>query len=143
MFNFIDYYLNYTAEAESPTEFWKWSAIATLSAILKNNVFIEYSIGSVFPNLYVILYSDSGVARKAAPCKFAGKLIQLIGNTKFISGRASMQAVVRELAQTHATEKGIISEATGILYSEELSAFAVRDPATIPLLTDLYDPHEN
>lgn len=143
MWNFIEHLIETTKEAESPTEFWRWSAISALSAVLRDNVVLDCPIGAIFPNMYIILFSDSGIARKAAPCKFAGKLVQHVGNTKFIAGRATMQAVVRELGRAYTNERGdIIQGAAGLLYSEELSSFVVDDPASIPLFIDLYDYHE-
>lgn len=143
-FNFINYLMEYTKDAESPDEFWRWAAISTLSATMRSNVFVKCSIGTIYPNMFIILFSDSGIARKAAPCKFAGRLIQEMNATKFINGRASMQAVVKELSLASTNEKGnLISGASGLLYTEELSSFAVQDPASIPILTDLYDYHES
>jgi len=142
-FNFIDYYLDYNKEAESPESFWRWSAITCLAASLRNRVYLEWHQGTVYPNMYTILFADSGIARKAAPCKFTGKLIRESCSTKFIAGRASMQGVIKDLGQSYTTENGtMLSGCAALLYSEELSAFAVADPATIPILTDLYDFHE-
>ncbi len=142
-FNFIDYFIDYTKYAESPTEFWRWAAITGIAATLRANVFIQTQVGTIYPNIYTILYSDSGVARKGAPCKIIGKLVKQAGTTKFIEGRASMQGVIRELGMQYTNEFGhVISGASGILYSEELSSFMVADPATIPILTDIYDYHE-
>jgi hypothetical protein len=143
-FNFIDYLMEYTQDAESPDEFWRWAAISALSATMRSNVFVKCSIGTIYPNMFVILFSDSGIARKAAPCKFAGRLVQEAQCTKFINGRATMQAVIKELSLASSNEQGVlINGASGMLYTEELSSFAVQDPATIPILTDLYDYHEN
>src|SRR5688572_31191779 len=36
----------------------------------------------------------------------------------------------------------MVSGASGLMYSEELSSFLVDDPVAIPLLIDLYDYHE-
>ena len=143
-FNFIDYFIKYTEQAESPEAFWRWAAISTLSATMRSNVFVKCSIGTIYPNMFIILFSDSGIARKAAPCKFAGRLLQDVQATKFINGRATMQAVIKELSLANTNEKGdLISGASGLLYTEELSSFAVQDPATIPILTDIYDYHES
>lgn len=143
MFNFIEQLIEFTNEAESPEQFWRWSAIATLGSTLRDNIYLECPIGTIYPNLFIILYSDSGICRKANPCKFASKLIHEVGNTKLLAGRASMQAVVRELGKARTNDRGeIIIGASGLLYSEELSSFIVDDPVTIPLLIDLYDYHE-
>lgn len=143
MFNFVNYLLQVTENTESPQEYWRWAALSCLSVILRDNVYVENPIlGKVYPNMYIILYGGSGI-RKGAPCQFVGKLISSIGNTKFINGRSSMQAVVKELGMSYTTGNGhMISGASGVMYSEELSSFAVSDPATIPLMVDLYDYHE-
>jgi len=142
MFNFIEYYLDYNNEAESPEEFWRWSAITCLAAALRNNVYLDWHQGTVYPNIYTILYAESGNVRKAAPCKFAGKLLREAGVTKFIAGRASVQAVVKELGMSYSNERGVfIGGAAALLYSEELSSFLVKDPSSIDLLIDLADFH--
>ncbi len=145
MFNFIDYLLKVTENTESPEEFWRWAGISCLSIVLRDNVYAEIPIlGKIYPNMYVILFGDSGIVRKGGPCKFVGKLIQAIGNTKFINGRSSMQAVVRELGLSYTNKQGfMITGASGAMYTEELASFAIQDPATVPLLIDLYDFHEN
>lgn len=141
--NFIEQYIDIMREAESPTEFWRWSAIATIGATFRDHIYVETITGRIYPNMYIIIYSDSGIARKAAPCKFAGSLIRKLGNTKFIAGRASMPAVVQELGnQTTNAEGKPVSGCSGILYSEELSSFLVDDPSSIDILIDLYDYHE-
>lgn len=141
MFNFIDALLEHTKDTESPTEWWRWAALSAISATLRDNVYIRVpKIGNIYANTYIILYSESGI-RKGAPCKFAKKLIEQVGNTKFIKGRASMQGVIKELALVKNGANRVLKGASALLYSEELSSFAIEDPATIPLLTDLYDFH--
>ncbi len=136
--------MEYQKDAESPDNFWRWSAISCLSAALRNNVYLETRIGKILPNMYIILYADSGAARKGAPVKFSGKLLNLLQCTKVVAGRTSMQAAVKELGGTFTNERGkIIQGSAGLLYSEELAALMVQDPATIDLLIDLYDYHEN
>lgn len=142
MTNFISYFIECTKEAESPTEFWRWAAISTLCTTMRNNVFLHTIIGTVYPNMYVVLFADSGIVRKAPPCKFAMNLIRKCGNTKIVAGRASMQQVIRELGQSYTNPHGVmIAGASALMYSEELSSMVVNDPATIPLLIDLYDYH--
>lgn len=144
MFNFIDALMEYQKDAESPDNFWRWAAISCLSATLRNNVYLETRIGKILPNMYIVLYADSGAARKGAPVKFAGKLLNATQCTKVVAGRTSMQAAVKELGGTYTNDRGkIIQGSAGLLYSEELAALMVQDPATIDLLIDLYDYHEN
>jgi hypothetical protein len=142
-FNFIDYFIDYNKEAESPLEFWRWAAIGTIASTLCSHVFLPVRPIRIYPNMFIIIYSGSGLARKASPCKFASRLLTEVNSTRFINGRATMQAVIRELATSHTTSTGdMIKGAHGLLYTEELASFLVQDPAAIPILTDLYDFHE-
>jgi len=143
MFNFIKYYVEYYKHRESPDSFWFWSALGCLSAAMRSNVYLEIPGEYILPNMYIILLADSAIHRKGAPCKALIGLLRELNNTKIIEGRASAQAVIRELGQTSTDEKGhMVTGASGVVYSEELSAAFVQDPATVPLLIELYDYHD-
>lgn len=142
-FNFIDYYLEYTQSAESPTEFFRWSALATLAAVARDNVYHEHLLKRTYPNLYVVLFAKSGAARKSVPCDVAYKLVREVNNTTCIAGRTSIQYAIKRLSEGFTTDQGtVLAGASGFLYSEELSSFIVKDDHTIDLLTTLFDYHE-
>jgi hypothetical protein len=142
-FNYIDYYLQYTQSAESPTEFFRWSALVTLAAVARDNVYHEHLLKRTYPNLYVVLFAKSGAARKSVPCDIAYKLVREVNNTTCIAGRTSIQYAIKRLSEGFTTEQGtVLSGASGFLYSEELSSFIVKDDATVDLLTTLFDYHE-
>lgn len=141
--NFIEHLIYSKRESESPTEYWRWAGITCLAAVMRNNICTVTHAGVIYPNIYVVLHADSGITRKGHPCKYVGKLIRMTNNTKFIAGRASIQGVIRELSNNSTNEKGMmLNGASALMYSEELSAFLVNDPASIPLLIELYDYHE-
>ena len=148
-FNFVDKLLEVTKIVESPTSYLEWCAYATISSVLRHNVF--YAVPSrrtkITPNLYVVLVGDSGSTRKSTPLKICNFLLKYTGNTKLVEGRASIQGVLKELAEIKTVEvpekgKKRIGDAAGLLYSEELSAFIVKDPSTTAILTDIYDYKE-
>lgn len=142
-FNFIEYYLEYTQSAESPTEFFRWSALATLAAVARDNVYHEHLLKRTYPNLYVVLFAKSGAARKSVPCDIAYKLVREVNNTTCIAGRTSIQYAIKRLSEGFTTDQGtVLAGASGFLYSEELSSFIVKDDHTIDLLTTLFDYHE-
>ena len=143
MFNYIEKFLEFTAEAESPTSFFEWSGIATLSAIMKDNLYFDTGFDKIYPNIYVLLIAKSGQCRKGTPLKVMKSLITSVGTVRLVAGRATVQAIVKELGSTGTSSSGaLITGANALLYSEELSAFFHDDPETIPLLTDLYDSHD-
>lgn len=139
--NFIDRYLEYTANYESPTAFWKWSAYATLAAVIRDSCFIRQQNLTVYPNIYVLALAQSSVDRKGMPTMMCEKLVRSINNTKLISGRTSIQALIHELG-TSATnpETGkVISGGSAIFLAPELSAGLVGDSQSVGILTDIYD----
>lgn len=142
-FNFIDAFIDFYKERESPELFWKWSAIGCLAGVLRDNIYLRFHNDCIYPNMFIVLNADSAEYRKAAACKAASKLIRAVGNTKFVGGRLSMQSFLRDIAQDYTNDQGkMIRGASAILYSEELSVLLVKDPATVPILIEIYDYHE-
>lgn len=141
MFHFIDYYLELTKIVESPTSFLEWSAYATIGATFRHNVYFKFPARQtiVVPNLYVLLVGDSGATRKSTPLKISNFLMKKVGNTKLIEGRASIQGILKELAEVKRIDRTMVKYAGALLYSEELAAFLVKDPSTTSILTDIFD----
>ena len=139
--NFISSFLEYTKQYESPTSFWKWSAYATLAAILRDNIFRQLGSVPLYPNIYVLFLAESATQRKGHPVDFCERFVRDIGNTKLISGRSSIQAILDELARTE-TDKITGKSLTGgsaMFSAKELAAGIVSDPAAVQILTDIYD----
>ncbi len=135
--------MEYYKEKESPDIFWYWSAISTLSAIMRDNIYLEVLDDRIYPNIYLVILANSGIYRKASPCRAAAKLIQEVGNTQFIGGRNSIQSAVKEIGENFSNSRGdMIAGASAVLYNEELSTLLVKDEQAVALLTTLYDYHE-
>src|SRR5882672_2843160 len=130
-------------ELESPASFWKWSALAAVSAILKDNVWFNKQIYNLYPNIYVMLHADSGL-KKGPPISMANKLVTKVGGVKIIKGRSSIQAILKDMGTAH-TEPGgkIISNHAVFISSSELTSSIVADPIATTILTDMYDRHYN
>lgn len=145
--NFLTELLDVTSTIETPTSFLTWSAFATVSAVLRDNVYIEFKRrrNRLYPNLYIMLIGDSGEVRKSNPLKIAKSLIKSVGNTKIpASGRASIEGIIAELSKIIRDEKGhSLKDASGILLSEELGSLLVKSNDTTAILTDLYDYHSD
>lgn len=130
-------------ELESPRSFWYWSALVTVSAVLKDSVWVDRQIYNLYPNIYVMLYADSGL-KKGPPINMAKKLIRSVGNNRVFAGRSSIQGILKDLGTAYTTPGGVImNKATGAIISSELSASLVEDKAALDILTDLYDRSYN
>ena len=66
-FNFVDYFMKLTANAESPTSYLEWAAYISIAATLRHNVYISVPDIKVkiTPNIYVLIVGDSGATRKS------------------------------------------------------------------------------
>jgi hypothetical protein len=139
---YTDLILKHTSESESPRKYWYWAALTAISAVAKNQVYIDMHLHKLFPNIYVMLVGRSGL-RKGPPVALATRLVDAVDNTKVINGRSSIQAIISDLKMAATKENGgpPLVDATGFLVSDEFAAFLVADPQALTILTQLYDTH--
>ena len=128
------------SQLETPKSFWYWSALATISAIVKDNLYLDRGGAfRTYPNIYVMLYADTGL-RKGPPIALAKKLVRAVNNTKIISGRSSIQGILKELEMAESLPGGKISTGSkAFIVASEFTSSLVTDPAAMTILTDLYD----
>ncbi len=141
---FLSSFLKHTSIYESPSSFWKWSAYASIAALLKDNCYLKQGDRLLFPNVYILFLAESGT-RKGPPVDLSETLLTKIATTKIISGRSSVQAILDELARAETDKKtGKITKAgSAIFYAAEMAAGIVADPEALKILTDIYDYKTN
>lgn len=139
----LDKLLSQHSELESPTNFWLWGGLAAISAVVKDNVWIDRQIYNLYPNIYVMFHAESGL-KKGPPISMAKQLVRGVGGTRIISGRSSIQGILKELgtAQTQPGGK-VINKSTAFICSSELTSSIVEDKVATDILTDLYDRQYN
>lgn len=132
-------------EMESPTSFWLWSGLCTISAVVKDNVWISRGGAyNLYPNIYCILHADSGL-KKGPPIALSKNLVRMVDpQARVISGRSSIQGILKKLGTGSTTPGGKIqAKSTGYICASELSSSLVEDNAALTILTDLYDRNYN
>ena len=126
-------------EFEAPLSFWYWSGLAAISAVVKDNVWVDRHLFKLYPNIFVLLYADSGL-KKGAPIAMAKQLVSKVNNTKIISGRSSIQGILKDLSQAETKPGGVIAtNVSAFICASEFSSSIVDDPAALNILTDLFD----
>jgi hypothetical protein len=90
-----------------------------------------------------MFHAESGL-KKGPPISMAKQLVRGVGGTRIISGRSSIQGILKELgtAQTQPGGK-VISKSTAFICSSELTSSIVEDKVATDILTDLYDRQYN
>ena len=140
----IEEVLKTTNTFEAPTRFYYWSTLSTVSAVLKDRVWFDMAGNYIlYPNIYVLLYGPSGV-RKGPPIALAEELVTKVNNTRVIDGRASIEAVIKELG-TGTTEPGkiLVKDSCGFLVASELSSSIIGNNSAMDIMTNLYDRQYN
>src|SRR4030095_3011706 len=112
-------------ELESPQSFWYWSALAAVSAVVKDQVWLNLQIFNLYPNIYVMLHADSGL-KKGPPIAMARQLVKPVNNTRIISGRSSIQGILKDLGTGYTQPGGkVITKSVAFICSSELSSSIV------------------
>lgn len=142
--NWLDDLVNQHSELESPKSFWFWSGLCAISAVVKDNVWLNRGGAyNLYPNIYVILHADSGL-KKGPPISLAKDLVKQVNNTRLITGRSSIQGILKKLGTAYTIPGGrVIDKSVGFICSSELSSSLVRDEAALTIMTDLYDRQYN
>jgi hypothetical protein len=135
--------LNQHDELESPQSFWYWSALASISAVVKDQIWLDRHLYKLYPNIYVLLHAESGL-KKGPPISMAKQLVKNVNNTRIISGRSSIQGILKDLGTAYTAPGGkVLSKSVAFICSSELSSSIVEDKVATTILTDLYDRQYN
>ena len=136
--------LEASSEAETPTNYIQWAGIATISAVVAPNVFINRGgVYKLSPNVFIMLIGESGLG-KGFPIYVSKELVKLVGTTRIIAGRNTIQAILKDLATSETDPKSGVpkfKDARGYVVSGEFATLLQDDKAALPILTELYDTH--
>lgn len=141
--SWINKILEATKFFESPERYWYWSALAAISAVIKDRVFLNRYAYILYPNIYVMLVSARSGLRKGVPIGFTKRLVERTGVSRSIVGQSSIQGIIKELAQQKTLQSGEVLQAQAIIIASELKASMTEDQSTWAVLTELHNTHEH
>lgn len=137
--SWIDSYIEYTSDQESPTAFHEWVGISLISSVLQRRVWIPRIKYTIYPNLYVILIAGSAKCRKSISIKIGLDILKSIKAAPTIfAQKITTEALIQALEESRGKDKACY----GLIVASELSVFLGADAirsGIIPALTDLYD----
>jgi hypothetical protein len=145
MKTWLDILLEATKEAESPERYFWWSGLCAIASVVKKKVYMQRgAFYKLYPNIYVALVSARSGLRKGIPISLIKGLIQELDEVRVISGCNSIQGLIKELSMQKTFKSGaVVSEAQGILLSDEFESFITEDPRALTYLTALHNTHEH
>jgi hypothetical protein len=135
----------YTEDTEVPAVFSVWTGVATVSAVLGRDCFIDQGYFTIYPNVYIVLTAGSARCRKSTSIKISEDLLsQVRPAVNTLSQKMTPQALIETLSTMDGElgDTDIVPSAVGIAVVDELSTLIDKDSfrnGLIALLTDLYD----
>lgn len=149
--NWLDAYLEYTQNTESPTSYHTWCGLSVIAGALQRKVYLKWGLGQIiYPNLYIVLIGPSGKTRKGVALGIAKDLLkQVPGVTVAPESSSGKQSTILVMKRAGVD---FIDPSTGktrrhcsvTAFSEELSVFLGQgDIAYLSSLTDWYDSKDD
>jgi len=140
----VSAYLKYTSKQESPTNYHLWCILSVIASCLRRQLWIDMGYYKIYPNMYVILVSPPGKARKSVSINTAINLVNHLPEIKVTADSITREALIKALVEATTTlemdDKRIYTHSSITIVSKELSVFLGKDNHNLlSLLTDLYD----
>ena len=104
--DWLDSYLEWTQDQESPEKLHLWTAFAVLSAALRRRIWLSRGIFSLYPNIYVLLVAESARVRKSTAMNIGVNLLlealpAFKINGGYITGAATPEGIVKQMNRVH------------------------------------------
>lgn len=149
--NWLDSYLEYTANTESPRSYHTWCGLGVIAGALQRKVYLKWGLGqTLYPNLYVVLIGPSGRTRKGVALGIAKDILKQIPGVTVApessSGKQSTILVMKRagLDFIDPMDGKTKRHCSITAFSEELSVFLGQgDIAYLSSLTDWYDSKDD
>lgn len=154
----VEYTKLVTPCTESPIIYHDWAILTNIGAMLSRNVWLEFGVECIYPNLYTVLLGPAA-GRKSSAINFARKFLELTGFKEFAKDKSSKEKFLSDLARGFGKknivgnteveallmagedELDLSSPASNVLISagELLDFLGPGDLQFITLLTNLWD----
>jgi len=145
--DFVEEYLKYTGNTESPITYHLWACLSMISATLERRVCMRWGHTEIYPNQYIVLIGPSG-ARKGEPLTIARGFLEEVG-INLIAEAITREALIRrmknsisnyEMPYETAAQMSFQSAVTCVI--EEMAVFLDNDPKFLADLTNWYDSRD-
>lgn len=144
--NWLDGYYQYIADTESPMIFHKWTAFSLIAAALQKKVWFNFGRIKIYPNLFVVLVSEPGIARKTQAINFGEEIVSQVSQITTSADAITPQAMLEDLEAARMEEQmrdgSTLIHNSLFIMSGEFESFLGQkgdNQKMVVLLTDLFD----
>lgn len=133
--NWIEGYLAYTAESESPEVFHLWCGLSAIAGALRRKVSFDMGYFTVYPNLFTVLVSPPGRCKKSTAMRVARSLLNRVPGINFTVDSTTRERLIQDLSQCFVDEHSSMTA-----YSSEFASLVTNSGMDMVIfLTDIYD----
>lgn len=144
--DWLEAYQLYMAKTEPAAIFDKWIALSILSAALRRKTYLQLGRLTYFPNLYIVLVAEPGVARKTQAILFGLEFVESIPDIIISADATTIPALFDDLENSAIDDPlkdGTIHRHSSIyIVSKEFESFLgdkKENTRMLTILTTLYD----
>ena len=148
--SWLDEYMHYTRNQESPALFHKWCGISAVGAALERHISIdmgeegEKGAYQVRPNLFIILVADPALCKKSTAIDMMSDLlIEMEEPVNIFAQKITTEALISRMAATMKMEgEEVVHNSACMVIASELGVFLGSDAYTkglVGVLIELYD----
>ncbi len=142
---FIDDYLIYTKNTETPENMHLWCALSALAGAVERRVWIDRGMFSLYLNMYVVLIGPPGLVAKTTSLGFATKLLQEAGYN-VIDMVATKEKIIDEMYSSgnfYQLPNGNSFPHTSVTFSmSELNTLLTAGTDMVLFLTSIWDKND-
>ncbi|KKN41709.1 hypothetical protein LCGC14_0720590 [marine sediment metagenome] len=146
--SWLDEYMRYTQNQESPDIFHKWCGISTVGAALERHVVVDMGAYEVRSNLFIILVSDPALCKKSTAMKLARNVLNRMDDPiNIFAQKITTEALISRLGSTMKMDgKRVVHNSACMIFASELGVFLGSDAynkGLVGVLIELYDCDDN
>jgi len=136
--DWIQAYMAYTAESESPDEYHVWTALSTIAGAIRRKAFFDMGYFLLHPNLYIVLVGPAGRCKKSTAMRIGRSFLAKTPGINFSTDSTSRERLILDLTQSHADGHSSMTA-----YSTEFASLLTTSGMDmVVFLTDIYDSPE-
>ena len=147
--SWVDSYMQFQENTEPAAVFDKWTAHSMIAAALRKKIRLPYGRISYYPNLYIVLVAEPGIARKTQAISFGVKMLAEIPDIVMSADQITKEALLQDLEAAAMDEPMPTGEnfrhSSLSIISKEFESFIGQkkdNTKMIVFLTDMFDASE-
>lgn len=97
--SWLQAYLAYTAESESPEEYHLWTAVSVIAGVLQRHVFFDMGYFLLYPNMFIVLVGPAGRCKKSTAMRIGRDILKSAPGAKFTADSTTREKLIINMTQ--------------------------------------------